>query len=87
MVRLSEIITPYKSLQKRFGNSIQIDTLTGVGIVQKLEGAPSFAQVAAQAKKADIIIFVGGISADYEAKPVMPELPVTVGLPAVTVQR
>ena len=64
----SEIITPYKSLQKRFGNSIQIDTLTGVGIVQKLEGAPSFAQVAAQAKKADIIIFVGGISADYEGE-------------------
>lgn len=64
----SEIITPYKSLEKRFGNSIQIDTLTGVGIVQKLEGAPSFAQVAAQAKKADIIIFVGGISADYEGE-------------------
>ena len=55
-------------MQKRFGNSIQIDTLTGVGIVQKLEGAPSFAQVAAQAKKADIIIFVGGISADYEGE-------------------
>lgn len=64
----SEIITPYKSLQKRFGNSIRIDTLTGVGIVQKLDGAPSFAQVAAQAKKADIIIFVGGISADYEGE-------------------
>ena len=64
----SEIITPYKSLKKRFGNTIQIDTLTGVGIVQKLEGAPSFAQVAAQAKKADIIIFVGGISADYEGE-------------------
>ena len=64
----SEIITPYKSLQKRFGSSIQIDTLTGVGIVQKLEGAPSFAQVAAQAKKADIIIFIGGISADYEGE-------------------
>lgn len=64
----SEIITPYKSLKKRFCNTIQIDTLTGVGIVQKLEGAPSFAQVAAQAKKADIIIFVGGISADYEGE-------------------
>ena len=64
----SEIITPYKSLKKRFGNTIEIDTLTGVGIVQKLEGAPSFAQVAARAKKADIIIFVGGISADYEGE-------------------
>lgn len=64
----SEIITPYKSLKKRLGSTIQIDTLTGVGIVQKLEGAPSFAQVAAQAKKADIIIFVGGISADYEGE-------------------
>lgn len=64
----SEIITPYKSLKKRFGQTIQIDTLTGVGIVQKLEGAPSFSQVAAQAKKADVIIFVGGISADYEGE-------------------
>ena len=64
----SEIITPYKSLKKRLGSTIQIDTLTGVSIVQKLEGAPSFAQVAAQAKKADIIIFVGGISADYEGE-------------------
>lgn len=64
----SEIITPYKSLKKRFGNTIQIDTLTGVGIVQKLEGAPSFSEVTARAKKADVIIFVGGISADYEGE-------------------
>lgn len=64
----SEIVTPYKSLQRRFGNTIAIDTLTGVGIVRKLEGAPSFAQVAARAKKADVIIFVSGISADYEGE-------------------
>lgn len=64
----SEIITPYKSLKKRFGNRIQIDTITGVGFVAPLPGAPSPAEVASKAAKADIIIFVGGISADYEGE-------------------
>ncbi len=64
----SEIITPYKSLKKRFGNRIQIDTITGVGFVTPLPGAPSPAEVASKAAKADIIIFVGGISADYEGE-------------------
>lgn len=64
----SEIITPYKSLNRRFGRLIEIDTITGVGIVQPLPGAPSFADIAARAAKADVIIFVGGISADYEGE-------------------
>lgn len=64
----SEIITPYKSLRNRFGDKMAIDTLRGVSFVGKLEGAPSFAQVAAQAKKADVIIFVSGINADYEGE-------------------
>lgn len=64
----SEIITPYKSLKKRFGSRIEIDTMAGVGFVQELKGGPSLAAVAARAKKADVIIFVGGISADYEGE-------------------
>ena len=64
----SEIITPYESLSRRFGGQIVIDTLTGVGIVDKLPDAPSFSEIAARAKKADVIIFVGGISADYEGE-------------------
>lgn len=64
----SEIITPYKSLKKRFGNRIQIDTITGVGFVAPLPGAPSPAEVARKAADADVIIFVGGISADYEGE-------------------
>lgn len=64
----SEIITPYKSLKKRLGNRIQIDTITGVGFVAPLPGAPSPAEVARKAADADIIIFVGGISADYEGE-------------------
>ena len=64
----SEITTPYESLKKRFGDAMEIDTLTGVGMVGKMEGGPSFAQVAARARKADVIIFVGGISADYEGE-------------------
>ncbi len=62
----SEIITPYKSLKKRFGG--EIDTITGVGIVNTLAWAPSFVETAERAKNADVIIFVGGISADYEGE-------------------
>lgn len=64
----SEVITPYKSLKNRFGDKIKINYIKGVGFVNKLDSAQSFAQVAAQAKKADVIIFVGGISADYEGE-------------------
>lgn len=64
----SEIITPYKSLQKRFGGQIEIDTMIGVGFVAKHPGALSFEEMAKRAKKADVIIFVGGISADYEGE-------------------
>lgn len=64
----SDIMTPYKSISKRFGNKIEIDTITGVGFVSKLSWAPSFEETTAQAKKADIIIYVGGISADYEGE-------------------
>lgn len=64
----TENITPYKSLVKRYGDKIKIDYIKGVNIVDKIKEAPSFAQVAAEAKKADMIIFVGGISADYEGE-------------------
>ncbi|AOW10543.1 glycoside hydrolase family 3 C-terminal domain-containing protein [Flavobacterium gilvum] len=64
----SQIVTPYMSLQKRFGGKIKIDYIKGVGIVDKVKDGPSFAQVAEQAKKSDVIIFVGGISADYEGE-------------------
>ncbi len=66
--RASEIITPYESLQNRFGDRIRIDSIQGIGIVDTLPGGPSFAEIAARAKKADVIIFVGGISADYEGE-------------------
>lgn len=64
----SEIITPYLSLKKRFGDKIKIDYYAGTEIVKKLDNAPSFAQIAAEAKKADVIVFVSGISADYEGE-------------------
>lgn len=64
----SEIITPYLSLKKRFGDKIKIDYYAGTEIVKKLDNVPSFAQVAAEAKKADVIVFVSGISADYEGE-------------------
>lgn len=64
----SEIITPYESLKKRYGNKININYIKGVGHVNKLDNAPSFIEVANVASKSDIIIFVSGINANYEGE-------------------
>lgn len=64
----SVIMTPYKSLKERYGDRIEITYIKGVDFVSKLEKAPSFEQVAAEAGKNDVIVFVGGISADYEGE-------------------
>lgn len=64
----SEITTPYQSLLRRLGDRVKIDCIPAIGIVDKLKDAPSFAEIASQARKADVIIFVGGISADYEGE-------------------
>ena len=64
----SEIITPLKSLQKRLNGKVEIDYMKGVDFLQPLKEAPSFKEVAARAKKADVILFVSGISADYEGE-------------------
>lgn len=64
----TEIVTPYNSLQRRFGDRIQIDYFQGVGLVDSLKGGPAFSQIASKVKKADVIIFIGGISADFEGE-------------------
>ena len=64
----SEIITPLESLQKRLGNDIEIDYMKGVDYLRLLPDAPSLREVAKQAKKADVIIFVSGINANYEGE-------------------
>ena len=64
----TENITPLKSLEKRYGNQITIDYIKGVEIMEKVKDGPSFAEIVATAKKADVVIFVGGITADYEGE-------------------
>lgn len=64
----SQNITPYQSLVNRFGDRIRIDYYEGTGIVDYLKEGPSFASIAKEAKKADVILFVGGINADYEGE-------------------
>lgn len=64
----SEIITPLESLQKRLGNDIEIDYMKGVDYLRLLPDAPSLREVAKQVKKADVIIFVSGINANYEGE-------------------
>lgn len=64
----SEIITPLESLQKRLGDAVEIDYMQGVDHLRKLSDAPSFQEVAQMAQKADVIIFVSGINANYEGE-------------------
>lgn len=64
----SEIVTPKLALEKRFGDQITIDYLPGCGVVAPLEDAPTFTQIAAKAKKADVIVFVGGINSELEGE-------------------
>lgn len=64
----SEIVTPYMSLKRRLDNKVTINYQPGVGLVDKLKDAPSFTQIANEAGQSDVIIFVGGISADYEGE-------------------
>ncbi len=64
----SEIITPYKSLMRRFGSKVQIDYFPGTGIVDTLKNGATLSAILSKARKADVIIFVGGISADYEGE-------------------
>lgn len=64
----SEIVTPYKALQRRLGNKVKIDYYPGTGLVQPLKDGPSMPQLVAEAGKADVIVYVGGISADYEGE-------------------
>ena len=64
----SRTITTYESLRQRYGDRMKINYIKGVDIVKKLDDAPTFAKIAAEAGKNDVIIFVGGISADYEGE-------------------
>ena len=64
----SEIITPYKSLIKRYGNRMKIDYIKGVDHLSKLDNALPFEEVARRASNNDVIIFVSGINAYYEGE-------------------
>ena len=64
----SEIVTPLSSLQKRYGKQIAIDYFPGTEIMKKIDGGPSFEEIVKKAAVADVIVFVGGITADYEGE-------------------
>ena len=64
----SEIITPLESLQRRLGNEVEIDYMKGVDHLCLLSDEPSFQAIAERARKADVIIFVSGINANYEGE-------------------
>ncbi|NLI64118.1 MAG: glycosyl hydrolase [Bacteroidales bacterium] len=64
----TENITPLMSLKNRFKDKIEVQYFKGVNIMSHIEGAPSPAQLTTKVADADVIVFVGGISADYEGE-------------------
>ena len=64
----SSCITPYQSLLNRYGDKLKISFFQGVGIVDTLNNAPSFSEISKSVSNADVILFIGGISADYEGE-------------------
>ena len=64
----SEIVTPLESMRRKLGPDVQIDYMKGVDHLRLLPDAPSFQEVARRASKADVIIFVSGINANYEGE-------------------
>ncbi len=64
----SSCITPYQSLLNRYGDKMKISFFQGVGIVDTLNNTPSFSEISKDVSSADVILFVGGISADYEGE-------------------
>lgn len=64
----SSCITPYQSLLSRYGDKLKITFFQGVGIVDTLRNSPSFTEIAKNIGSADVILFIGGISADYEGE-------------------
>lgn len=64
----SSSITPYQSLLSRYGDKLKITYYQGVGIVDTLSNSPSFTEISKSVSSADVILYVGGISADYEGE-------------------
>ena len=64
----SSCITPYQSLLNRYGDKLKISFFQGVGVVDTLNNAPSFSEISKSVSNADVILFIGGISADYEGE-------------------
>ncbi|MFI3292412.1 MAG: glycoside hydrolase family 3 C-terminal domain-containing protein [Rikenellaceae bacterium] len=62
----SHTSTVVEGIENNFKDA-EVIYIEGVGHIAALEGV-DFKDVAAQAKKADVIIYVGGISADYEGE-------------------
>lgn len=64
----SEIITPVKSIKNRYSNSFKMITSPGSGMVKQEKDRPTPDELAAQVSEADVIVYIGGISADYEGE-------------------
>ncbi len=62
----SHIVSALEGIEQEFADS-KITYIEGVGHINALEGV-STRDVVAQARKSEVIIYVGGISADYEGE-------------------
>ncbi len=65
--RPTEITSALEAIKNEFTDS-RIDYIQGVGHVALIEGQSDFSELTQRARKADLVIFVGGITADYEGE-------------------
>ncbi len=63
----SNIVSALEGIKGEFQNA-EINYIKGVDHVSMLKGKTNFDDVVSAARKANIVIFVGGISADYEGE-------------------
>ncbi len=65
--RPTKITSALEAIKNEFTDS-RIDYIQGVGHVAPIEGQSDFSELTQRARKADLVIFVGGITADYEGE-------------------
>ena len=63
-----KLITPLQGIKAKLGDKVKLIYELGVDYTKLLKGAASFEEVAKNLSKADVIIFVGGISGKLEGE-------------------
>lgn len=64
----SRIVTPLQAIKEKLGNKVKIIYIKGISHLKLLDDKNSLQSIARKASAADVIIYVGGISAELEGE-------------------